>query len=394
MNVSSNKCRRWLWAIPMAYTEDGAFWNRDGGLVCLGMRMLGVDARFVALGEPGERHDVPLITCTLEQMREMEWWKRRGVTGVMLNAWALPCHEPMAAAIKAAGIKLVLMLDNEGLVSPHVWPWRYLRQKYYTEKEGGKWFPAGRALLKTAAGSLRMRHAGILRHLEHADLIVLPSPVAMQRYGEYLRAMKRPDLVSRLRFAPYPVIKEMTYSSVMPKRQVIIAVGRWQSLQKNTPLLIRVLEAVLLAHRQYSARIVGSGPDVVEKLVQRISADCRPRIEIVGRVEHQKLPAHYQGSQIFLCTSRYESFLIAAGEALCCGCSVVGDAGIASLPYLTALDSGTTSCNSSFDKLRDAVVAEINAWQAGERDPVRISQAWQERLHADRMAEGLLRLVD
>jgi hypothetical protein len=64
------------------------------------------------------------------------------------------------------------------------------------------------------------------------------------------------------------------------------------------------------------------------------------------------------------------------------------------MPYLTGLGSGTTSCDSSLDNLRDAVMAEINAWHSGERDPVQISRAWQARLHPDRVAAALMNLVE
>ena len=394
MKAASSEPGRWLLAIPMVYSEEGAFWDRDVGLMCLGFRMLGVDARFVALGPPGERKDVPLITCPLEQMQEAAWWKQWGVDRVLLNAWALPRYEPIARAIKSAGLKLILTLDTEGLVSPHVWPWRYLQHKRLMEKEDGKWFPAGRALLKTAVRSVRLRHAGMLRHLEHADRIVLPSPLAKERYGRYLIAIRRPDLVGRVRYVPFPVGKEMVYQPAILKKNQIIAVGRWQSAFKNTPLLLRVLERVLSEQPQYSARIVGGGADIVKALAQRMSADCRARIEIVGRVDHARLPALYGESQIMLCSSRFESFFIAGGEAVCCGCSVVGDARIASMPYLTGLASGTTSCDSSPDNLRDAVMAEISAWQSGERDPVQISRAWQGRLHPDRVAGAFLKLLD
>jgi glycosyltransferase involved in cell wall biosynthesis len=159
-------------------------------------------------------------------------------------------------------------------------------------------------------------------------------------------------------------------------------------------LLLRVLKRVLAAQPQYSARIIGGGSEQVKELAKHMDADCRARIDIVGWVDHAKLPRFYQESQIFICASRHESFLIVAGEALCCGCSVVGDANLASLPYLTGLGSGTTSCDSSLNNLSDAVMAEIDAWQSGERDPGQISRAWQARLHPDRVAGALLKLID
>ena len=378
----------------MDYAEGGGFWQREGGLVVLGLRMLDVDARFVTLGPPGERTDLPLITCTLEQMQETTWWKQWGAEGVVLNAWALARYEPIARAIKGAGKRLILTVDTEGLVSPHVWPLRHLQQKYFTEKDEGKWFPAVWTLLKTTVRSLRARHVGTIKHLEHGDLIVLPSSLAQQRYHRFLTAMRRGDLTSRLRFLSYPAVKEMAYNSLTLKKPIIIAVGRWQTQQKNAPLLLRVLQRVLTEQPHYSARIIGSGAEVVKKLAQNLSADCRSRIDITGKVENAKLPALYGESRIFLSTSRYESFLIAAGEALCCGCSVVGDARIATMPYFAGSNSGTVSCNSSVDNFRDALTAEINAWQSGERNPTQISQTWQARLHPDRVAQALLKLLD
>ena len=64
------------------------------------------------------------------------------------------------------------------------------------------------------------------------------------------------------------------------------------------------------------------------------------------------------------------------------------------MPYFTGLGSGTVSCDSGVDNLRDAMMAEISAWQSGERDPVKISQVWQARLHADRVAGAFLKLLE
>jgi hypothetical protein len=356
--------------------------------------MLGVDARFVALGPPGERKDVPLLTCALAQMEEAAWWKQWEADTVLLNAWALPRYEPIARAIITAGARLILTLDTDGMVSPHVWPWRYCQEKYFSDKDSGKRFPAIWALLKTLAGSFRFRHAGRIRHLEHADLIVLPTPLAKERYARYLRTMKRADLAARLRYVPYPVVKEMTLQPAIPRKNGIIAVGRMQSVLKNTPLLLRVLERVLSAQPRYSARIIGGSAEALNKLAQPMNPACRSRVDIVGRVDHAKLPAFYAESQILLCTSRYESFMIAAAEALCCGCSVVGDARFPSMSYLTGLRSGTVSCDSALRNLQDALMTEISAWQSGDRDPVQISQAWQARLHADRVAAAFLQLVE
>jgi glycosyltransferase involved in cell wall biosynthesis len=389
MSEAPQKPGRWFCAIPMNYSEDGGFWDRDLGVLCQGFRKLGMDSRFIALGEPSQREDVPLILCTLEQMKDANWWRQWNLEGVLLIAWAMPRFEPIARAIKAAGIKLNLVLDNDGIVHPQVWPWRYLQAKYYTEWDAKKWFPAGWALLKTFVACFRARHAGTLRHLEHGDFLTLPSPLAQQRYSRFLIAVGRPDLVQRLRCIPYAVTPDMVYNPSIRKRPVIVAVGRWQSPLKGTPVLVRVLERVLSEQPGYSCRIIGGGGEYVRRLQ---SDGCKSRMNIVGRVSHQQLASHYQEPQILLCTSFYESFHIASAEALCCGCSVVGDVKISAMPYFCSASSGTTSCDRSVNNMRDALHAEIDAWRRGDRDPAGISATWTARLHPDRVAGMFLNL--
>jgi glycosyltransferase involved in cell wall biosynthesis len=392
MSNVPQKPGRWFCAIPMAYDENAGFWERDAALVCLGFRKLGMDSKFIALGQPSQCEDPPLILSTLEQMMDPNWWRQWNLEGVLLYAWALPRYEPIARAIKTAKLKLNLVLDTDGIVNPHIWPRRYLQEKYYAERDRAKWFPAGWALLKTWVASFRMRHAGMLRHLEHGDLFTLPSPLAQQRYRRFLLAVGRPDLASRLRFVPYAVTPDMVGNPSVRKQPLIIAVGRWQAFQKGTPALARVLERVLSEQPAFSARVIGVGEDRVRELMRPLDDAVKSRIQIPGRVSHTQLPGHYQQARILLCTSYLESFHIASGEALCCGCSVVGDVRISSMPYLCSASSGTLSCDLSVDNLSDALRAEIDAWERGDRDPMQISNTWTQRLHPEKVAARFLSL--
>ncbi len=266
-------------------------------------------------------------------------------------------------------------------------------RKYAIEREGKPWFPLARALVKSAVSSFKARHAGTIRHLRHADLIVLPSPLAKQRYSRFLLALHCPELVGRLRVAPYAATPDMIYDARIPKKPVVVAVGRWQTVQKNTPLLGRVVERLLQEQPQYSVRIIGEGVEQVRKYLRTAIAQYGPRVDLVGYVDHKSLAALYQDCQIMLCTSYHESFHIASGEALCCGCSVVGDTRISSMPYFTQFGSGTVACDLSTDNIRDALFAEIDAWRAGDRDPVQISKIWSGKLHPDRVAQAILNLA-
>jgi glycosyltransferase involved in cell wall biosynthesis len=160
---------------------------------------------------------------------------------------------------------------------------------------------------------------------------------------------------------------------------------------KNAPFLVKVLGRVLAEVPDYSVRIIGSSEDHVRGLVSGLDAGCRSRIEIPGLIRNPELPPHYQEAQICLCPSYTESFHIASAEALCCGCSVVGDARIASMPYFVSLGAGTLACDRSLDNFVDAVMAEISAWRSGERNPTQIATAAASKFHPANVAAAVLR---
>ena len=112
MSRPSEVTHRWLTAIPMSYSEDPAFWTRDGGLMCLGFRKAGFDSRFVALGPPCIREDLPLVLGTFEQFHDPAWWSQLGAHGVFLTSWGAPRFEGIARAIKQSGALLFCKLSG------------------------------------------------------------------------------------------------------------------------------------------------------------------------------------------------------------------------------------------------------------------------------------------
>lgn len=396
--IHSTRERRGSWActIALPYSEDGGFWDRDAGLLCKGIQLLGVPCKLMAFGEPFEDRQKPLVLGTRAQMEDAHWWKQQGLEGVILYAWAVRQFEPISRAISSAGLKLILVLDNDGLVSPHVAPWRYFFQKYCQENELHKFklYAGLLAGLKTFAASRRAHHSGRLRHLSHAMAFALPSPLAKEKFRRFLIAMGREELAQRTRFVPYAVTSDMVYDPKVRKESAVVVVGRWGTVQKNTPLMVEVLERMLSARPDYRAYIVGTGLEFVRKRFRKMNCESDERIRLVGFVPHEKLPFLYQKCQILLSASHHESFHLGAGEALCCGCSVVGDLRISSMPYLAGCGSGTVYGDGSPASVTDALLTEIAAWEAKDRDPIRISKIWTARLHPARVANEILSLAD
>jgi glycosyltransferase involved in cell wall biosynthesis len=122
----------------------------------------------------------------------------------------------------------------------------------------------------------------------------------------------RPDIFHSI---PHPIQTEIfkPNPSIAKKNQVI-SVGRWESYQKNYPLLVRTLVAFLEENPSWTALVVGSGLPPTPP---------HSRIFFSAPLSSVHLARQMQESKILLSSSRYESFGLAAAEALACGCALV-----------------------------------------------------------------------
>jgi glycosyltransferase involved in cell wall biosynthesis len=110
----------------------------------------------------------------------------------------------------------------------------------------------------------------------------------------------------------------------------LLVLGRI-SHQKNVPLAIETLEALLAAGEDYRLTIAGRG-EGARDLVARIAASpARERIRWVGAVPHEEAPRLLTEHGILLLTSRYEASPTVVKEALRVMrpvvCTDVGDVG-------------------------------------------------------------------
>ncbi len=121
----------------------------------------------------------------------------------------------------------------------------------------------------------------------------------------------------------------------------VIAVGRWDEAVKGWPLLLDIARRFLPLYPDWKMVVVGGLPNFSESEKQELAA--LDRLVLTGKLEHQQLSQWNRKAKIYLLTSHCETFNIAAAEALCCGCSVVGPAQIASASYFAGNQSGTAS---------------------------------------------------
>ncbi|MFO7534542.1 MAG: glycosyltransferase [Kiritimatiellia bacterium] len=384
-------------SLLLPYRRCGGFWERDGGLLALEGRRQGLRTALVLLtGATVEEEGKPLVTGTPAEMADPDWWRSRAPDMVVLYAWGMPRYAPVAKAIRSAGIRLQVQFDSDGIISPRVDAWRYFYTIYWTYRERG--FKNRFRLFPSLTASLNLiwhwvnPHAydrPMVNHLEQADWIALESLLAARRVKGFLRRMGRAELEERVVVSPHPVDNRFQYRGGA-KRPKIIAIGRWDSPQKDPGLLKATLRIALLRHAEWTATLIGPGGDVLTRSMRGWPAALRSRIQVCGRRPHEALPEALQDARILVASSRYESFHIAAAEALCCGASVVGPACLASFHWFTSAQSGSLSATRQSGDLADALSAEIRAWEAGRRNPEAIAQHWTPLLKAEACVKALV----
>lgn len=301
---------------------------------------------------------------------------------------------PVARAIKAAGAKLIVRLDTDGVKSPRLGFGRFLSTTYFAARDSGIRLAALYAFGKAAVMRV-LPSAHDLKFCEHlavADVVTVESALAKCYLERLLRTFNRGDLAGKLHVVPHFAAMERGYDAGAGKKPLILAIGRWDALQKDGPKLIRVLNKVLAARPDYRAKVVGGGREAIEPDWHRLPQAIRERIELTGLQQHEAVQQYCRDSRIMLFTSRYEGFPFAASEALCCGCTVVGAVSLPSMCHITTCGGGTVARSRSDEDFADALAVEITAWDEGWRVPEQISRWWMERVSLKAVARELLRL--
>ena len=193
---------------------------------------------------------------------------------------------------------------------------------------------------------------------------------------------------------PHAVESNFRFNGGRKHRQVA-CVGRWQDVVQKRPwLLMEVISSLLASDHEVLVVIVGHKTTELEKWHGTLPGTSRSRVTLAGKVDREELEAILGDSQIFYSSSAFESFGIAAAEALCSGCSVVAGRSVsmASFEWFVSEASGRLAERDDAAGHASALKAELEAWKRHERNPRDISSIWSERLHADQVARRILDL--
>lgn len=391
---------RWFTCTPLPFGGGPDFFARDSGLLSRGFRKIGVESMAVMPGERKPEDEADLIRTDYANLESAEWWRAHKLDGVVLYAWGAPRYRRVAKAIHDSGTRLVLNQDSSGMVSPlsGIWPW--LREQ--AALNGGRASP--RTTIRTAAAIAKGITLGLLRtdplraaHLRQGDIIAALHPEAAENFRRLCWIYGGKKLAARVAVIPHAISPSLAYElSSPPKQNRIIAIGRWDDvIQKRPALLTEVIGRLLSQDVHVAVDIVGNLTEQIERWHHRLPPNISQRVLLHGKLPHGEIRCLLQAARILFCPSAYESFHIASAEALCCGCSVVAAdmPAMASFRWFVSRESGTLATTDDAQGHLDALERELALWATGRRDPLAVSETWTATLHADKVAERIIKVI-
>lgn len=391
---------RVLTCTPVAFGGGPDFFARDSGLLCRGFQALGHECQAVMplpRGEDDQQDD--LIRTEFENLEDECWWRIQQPDLVVLYAWGRPRYRHVARAIRRSGAFLVLNQDNGGLVSPLAGFWPWLREQWILGGQGKdvpSWIRCVRSTLRRGLFGLAVTDPLRAEHLSHGHVIACVSPKAAESYRRLCKIYRGEELARKVEVIPHAVEPQFRFTDG-EKRRMVVCVGRWEDkVQKRPELLCQTVSGLLEKDPRVLVTIVGHESEELRRWHLALPPAARERVFMLGNINRDRLVAICRESRVFHSPSAFESFGIAAAEALCCGCSVVAERSVSmsSFDWFVSEDSGTLAHTSDPCSHVEALLRELDAWDMGHRDPRAISTLWSSRFHADKVAAQILGLMN
>ena len=350
----------------LAIRPDQLFWHRDLGLLTKTFRELGHDAYLVVhpateppplptfvpshvptsaasnINHPTSKIlDEPVLWASPSQVRDKEWWKDHHPDLLILGLWTRPKYDPIRRAALSATPHVIERADSDGMRTASCGFFTYAKRRFdYFRDRTYHWpsllsipasiFYSFASILATPWIEFRLR-----KTLKLLPSILVETPHATNLWKSLAgRLGVDPE---KIHCVPHPIQTDIfKFDPAIQKKNQIISVGRWDSYQKNLPLLLKNLRVFLDKNPTWTSLVVGSGLP---------TKSPHPRITFLPPTSPAHLVPLMQESKIFFSTSRYESFGLASAEASACGCVVVGPSKI-----LTLGDTSYSADPTSFEK--------------------------------------------
>jgi len=332
----------------LLYTElgirpDQLFWHRDLGLLTKAFRVLGHNALLVVhpasdtsstIKNSGAYHNGrrqvlganpksiiqndPVLWISQQDVCNPLWWKDHHPDLVILGLWTRPKYDPIRRAALSATPHVIERADSDGMRTASCGFFTYAKRRFDYFRDRTYHWPS----LLSIPTSILYSFASILatpwiefrlrKTLKLLPSILVETPHATNLWKSLATRLGVDP--SKIHCVPHPIQTDIfKFDPAAPKKNQIISVGRWESYQKNLPLLLKTLRAFLDQNPSWTSLVIGSGLP---------AKSPHSQITFLPPTSPAQLAPLMQESKFFISSSRYESFGLAAAEAVACGCLV------------------------------------------------------------------------
>ncbi|MCC6019148.1 MAG: glycosyltransferase [Candidatus Verstraetearchaeota archaeon] len=377
--------------------------TKDPGQLVLGFLDLGIQSEMITLYKQELktypiRFPFPIRFATRSQILTTDYWRTVPDDVIVAYTWLSRRYLPMVSAMKKAGKFVIVKADSDGRYAfptdPRRLSFRYLLQNFHL-LSFGEIFRRSYHVLRTKLMK-RRRIRRVAEHIKLADKVIIESPQAQINLS-YSLLYWGFNLSSKIYVVPNPVASDLVNTTVpFKKEKQVMVLGRWDAIeQKNTIRMVKVLCQFANLKPDYDIVIIGSGKEIIQKLISKITSSRIPdQLHLTGYIPRDEVIRHLARSRIFFMPSNWEGFSIAAAEAVCMGCTIVGTP-IECLTFLTLGGfSGTIATDFTELPLLNALLIDAHKWEAGYYDPQSISHFWRNNLCRKAIAEKIVRLID
>ena len=379
--------------LALSFKEENQY--KDQGQIMMGLQELGMQSVLVSLKDASSSNlSIPLEIKFINQLTDLiEVSKSLDCIIVYIGL-----NPDIFMKLKQEKKFLIYKMDSDGRFCYNSDPQNRLVDYYSHHFKGNNLEKFFQSFAKRYAPNFIKNKFYLKRieMIEYSDRVVIESPDAANNLSFFLTKNGRPDLINKIHIIPNPVTPDLINSEIETKENIVISIGRWNDIgPKNPEGLVQTLNKFLSFKTNWKAVIIGPGENIIEMYMNKfkISNNIRQRINITGSLPHEKIKDYLLKSKIFFMPSRWESFGIAAAEALCCGCTVVGSP-IESLRYLTNQGfSGNVSYSLDKDALFGTLVYESNKWENNEIDYIRTANYWRKKLNRQSIAKEFIRII-
>ncbi|CAM8619950.1 RfaG Glycosyltransferase [Candidatus Methylacidiphilaceae bacterium] len=369
----------------LAVRTDQLFWHRDLGLLTKAFRDLGHEACLVVhpatepsatptvpneldhpreqpFEAPPERSKVwsevgphseirnskspipPVLWVSQQDVRDPLWWQSQKPDLVILGLWTRPKYDPIRRAALSATPHVVERADSDGMRTASCGLLTYAKRRFDYFRDLTYHWPS----LLSIPASIFYSFASILatpwietrlaRTLKLLPAVAVETPHATALWKSL--ATRLGINPQKIHCIPHPIQTDIfKFDPTIQKKNQIISVGRWESYQKNLPLLLKTLRAFLNKNSSWISLVIGSG------LPPR---SPHPRITFLPSLPPSDLARHMQESKVFFFSSRFESFGLASAEALACGCATLDPKSLLDFNNSTKYNSNSFSMNDTY----------------------------------------------